>query len=88
MALGSGDEFTLLGNENIHRGIPARADQHQLDAARTLELSAGLDSASMTPIAFEGYNRVFARNQAQYRQLPGHVTLDGLATFCWTMTWR
>lgn len=36
-------------------------------------------------IEFPEQNRVYARNQPQYRPLPAHVDPIGCATFCWKL---
>ncbi len=44
----------------------------------------------MNPIAFNGHNVVFAKDQPQYRQLPAFRLgdMDGTVVFCWSLTWR
>lgn len=42
----------------------------------------------MTPIAFEGQNVVYAKDQPEYLPLPAHQGIDGRVTTCWTLTLR
>ena len=42
----------------------------------------------MKPIDFKGRNRVFAKDQPEYGQLPAHKTHGGLVTSCWKMSFK
>lgn len=56
----------------------------------------------MTPIEFDGYNIVIAKDQPEYLQLPAHrvpeeqafnspdpvLRIEGRLTCCWQLTWR
>lgn len=42
----------------------------------------------MKPIEFDGWNIMYARHQPQYLQLPGHCDSEGVATFCWKLSFR
>lgn len=40
----------------------------------------------MTPVPFEGQNRVFGANQSQYNPLPAYQDETGHVVTCWEMT--
>lgn len=40
----------------------------------------------MEPIYFEGYNRVFGKDQPEYNPLPAKVEEDGTVTTVWQLT--
>jgi len=39
------------------------------------------------PTSFAGQTVVFAKHQREYTPLPAHISKDGVATFCWQLTW-
>lgn len=44
----------------------------------------------MTPVAFQGSNIVFAKDQSPYKPLPAHRApgTQGRVTSCWKLTWK
>jgi hypothetical protein len=42
----------------------------------------------MRPIEFAEKNCVYAKDQAQYGNLPAYRTSDGVVISCWALTWR
>lgn len=42
----------------------------------------------MTPKTFKQHNIVYAKDQPEYVPLPAHVSDEGIATFCWRLSWR
>ena len=41
----------------------------------------------MKPIAFDGVNCTYAKDQPEYLPLPVRKTEDGEVVSCWTLTW-